>query len=280
MIRSVLAAAALSAAVTAAPSFGQVPSTKQKPFALKEKITIHASAQGGLSGRIKAKRSFCSAGRTVMVMRRDEHGATLLRDVKTDASGSWATTLAEPRGGGHANVFARIKKLHVVHAGKRFTCWNARSRVVAVKWTVASASQTAKELKQWKVTSSPEQFTGTGAGVAPVPGARFGISVTGSKRHRSLLAVTFSAMSQCSGGPAGSPCPIRIRIDGASADPVPDTGAYVFDSSESQLAAHSLTVTKKVKPGRHTVQVGWAGSDLGTTLTLRNWTLLADTLPG
>jgi len=116
-----------------------------------------------------------------------------------------------------------------------------------------------------------------------IPGAT--ASVTVPNGQNAILLATFSGSSLCTNGTAGFNCPIKVTVDGGTANPTPDASGYVWDTTLPPASAPdkalSLTVSKSVGPGTHPVTVTFGGAGVaGTTFTLRTWHLTVQSFPG
>ena len=116
-----------------------------------------------------------------------------------------------------------------------------------------------------------------------IPGATASVTVP-SGQNATLLA-TFSGSSLCTNATAGFNCPIQMTVDGATANPTPDSTGYIWDTTLPPASAPdkalSLTVSKTVSAGTHTVKVTFGGASVaGTTFTLRTWHLTVQSFPG
>jgi hypothetical protein len=132
------------------------------------------------------------------------------------------------------------------------------------------------------VASSPAGgFGSTSTTPVSIPGAS--ASVTVPRRRSAILVAEFSGVLVCSASSAGFSCPIEIKVDGADANPPPEPGVgYRFDSSGDVdlFKARSMTVSKQVGAGKHTVTVRYLGNTSGgTSVNMRSWHLLVQSFP-
>jgi len=128
------------------------------------------------------------------------------------------------------------------------------------------------------VSAPGAAFGSTSATPVPIPGAA--ASVTVPKGPGALLVAELSGVSTCVAVGDGYSCPIQVFVDGASANPPPESGFYRFDTSNNRSAAHSVSISKSVGPGTHTVTVKYFGQGSGSTnFTLRPWQLLVQSFP-
>lgn len=133
------------------------------------------------------------------------------------------------------------------------------------------------------VTSTTLPALSTNAQVpTDIPGAT--TSITVPKGQKALLVVTFSGPSLCTNATSGFNCPLLVTVDGATGNPVPDPTGYLWDTTvqpaNSANRSLSLTVSKPVDAGSHTVAVRYGGSAVaGTQFTLRSWHLLVQAVP-
>ena len=125
-------------------------------------------------------------------------------------------------------------------------------------------------------------FQSTSTTAVDIPGATTSVDVP--QGQDATLLVNFSAISLCRNATFGFNCPIRILVDGETADPTPDPSGYIFDTTAPVASAPnqalSLTVSKSVGAGTHDVKVVYGGGVAGTTFTVRTWHLSAQAFPG
>ena len=88
---------------------------------------------------------------------------------------------------------------------------------------------------------------------------------------QALIVATFSAESNCTGA-AGSWCAVRILIGGVEGEPASNTD-FAFDSTGDDWESHSVTRSRIVGPGTHTIQVQAARVSGATALMLDDWHL-------
>ncbi|HEY7121449.1 MAG TPA: hypothetical protein VH329_02720 [Solirubrobacterales bacterium] len=115
-----------------------------------------------------------------------------------------------------------------------------------------------------------------------IPGATASVNVPSGN---AILMATFNGSSLCTNNTAGFNCPIQITVDGATANPTPDSSGYIWDTTLPPASAPdkalSLTVSKQVSAGTHSVKVTFGGAGVaGTTFTLRTWHLTVQSFPG
>jgi hypothetical protein len=143
----------------------------------------------------------------------------------------------------------------------------------------AASSFLGKSALGTAVAASGSPFSSNSTTPVSIPGASASVNVPGN----AILVVQFSGVSRCNNTADGYNCPIAISVDGGSANPPPEGGGdYRFDGSISQYAAHSLTVSKPVGAGTHTVTVGYHGCPCSPTptFTMQQWHLLVQSFPG
>jgi hypothetical protein len=127
--------------------------------------------------------------------------------------------------------------------------------------------------------ASGSNFNSNSMTPVAIPGASASVNVSGS----SVLVAEFSGVSSCGAASNGFTCQITVSVDGGNANPPPEGGGfYRFDTSISRAAAHSLTVSKPVGAGAHTVTVGYFGCSCSPapTFDLTQWHLLVQSFPG
>jgi hypothetical protein len=115
----------------------------------------------------------------------------------------------------------------------------------------------------------------------PIPGAE--ASVTVPQGQSAILVVNFNGVSLCRNNTFGFSCPLNVLVDGAPADPTPDSTGYIWDTTEPSASAPnkslSMTVSKPVGPGNHSVTVTYDGGVAGTQFVLRTWHLMVQAFP-
>ncbi len=126
-------------------------------------------------------------------------------------------------------------------------------------------------------------FNTTSTTPLDIPGAAVNLTVP-KQQKKAILLVTFSGVSLCRNVTFGFQCELKVLVDGAPADPAPDPNGYIWDTTEPSASAPnkslSLTVSKSVGPGNHTVKVSYNGGVAGTTFILRTWHLSAQATAG
>lgn len=149
----------------------------------------------------------------------------------------------------------------------------AQQQFLSQSQAVRTAVATSTSLPGLDTTSTTE---------IEIPGASANITVPAQQESATLVA-TFSGVSLCRNTTFGFSCSIKVLVDGEPANPTPDASGYIWDTTEPAGSAPnkslSLTVSKSVGPGEHTVQVRYSGGQTGTQFVLRTWHLQVETFP-
>jgi hypothetical protein len=178
----------------------------------------------------------------------------------------------------------RLSVKHAASANTAATATNASHASTADNATSLGGVAASGYRVETAVASSNSLpgFQSSSDTAVDIPGASASVNVpTG---QNGILVVTFSAVSLCTNATAGFNCPVQILVDGAPANPTPDSSGYIFDTTvlagNSKNRALSLTASKPVSAGDHTVKVAFGGAVPVTTFTLRTWHLLVQSFPG
>jgi hypothetical protein len=129
-----------------------------------------------------------------------------------------------------------------------------------------------------KVARGDSATTTSSTTYVNVPGASRRITVPGGQH--ALILARFSAESECSTGPPGSTCSVRILIGGSEGKPASGLD-FAFDSvgtgpTDDASESHSMDRSRVLGAGTWAVRVQYAVSTAATTFRLDDWSLTVE----
>jgi hypothetical protein len=129
-----------------------------------------------------------------------------------------------------------------------------------------------------KIARGANATTTSSTAYVNVPGASRRITVASGQR--ALILARFSAESECSGGPPGSWCSVRIMIGNAEGKPAAGLD-FAFDSvgvgpTDDSRESHSMDRSRVLGAGTWTIRVQYAVNNTATNFQVDDWSLTVE----